>query len=60
MPECRSPGERLEGDSWYLSPFYIFPVIEEGMISVEEGRDYGCDRGGDQQRLGAEDLQSTF
>lgn len=36
MAKCRNPGERLQGDSLYLSPFYIFPVFEKGMKSMEE------------------------
>lgn len=36
MPECRNPGKRVEGDSWHLSPFDIFPVFEKGTMSVEE------------------------
>lgn len=36
MTKRRNPGERLQGDSWYFSPFYIIPVFEKGMKSVEE------------------------
>lgn len=36
MAKCRNPGERLQGDSLYLPPFYIFPVFEKGMKSTEE------------------------
>lgn len=36
MSECRKPCEKLEGTSWYLSLFSIFPVFEKGMMSVKE------------------------
>lgn len=36
MSEYRKPCEKLEGTSWYLSLFYVFPVFEKGIMSVKE------------------------
>lgn len=30
MPECRNPGERLEGDSCYLPPFVFSQCLKKG------------------------------